>query len=143
MIRHSPVLRTVARITIPLVLVLSVYVFFRGHNMPGGGFIAGVLAAVAGAMYLMSFGVGRYAEFAWWRVTVWGVLIAMAEGVVPMMFGYSFMDHTAWDFHLPVLGDIHFPTATFFDLGVYLIVVGTLMTFFVELALERPAGEDA
>jgi len=55
---------------------------------------------------------------------------------VPFARGFTFMDHGILDFHLPLLGHQHVPTATFFDLGVYLIVLGTLMTIFVELGLE-------
>ena len=132
----SPVLRTVARFSVPLSLVVSLVIFLQGHNLPGGGFIAGVLAAAAGAMYLLAFGAARAAAIAWWRIAVIGLLVALLTGTVPLVLGHTFMDHTVLDFHLPVLGHMHLPTATFFDLGVYLIVLGTLMTIFVELGLE-------
>lgn len=133
---ESPVLRTVARFAVPLSVVVSVVIFFQGHNMPGGGFIAGVLAGAAGAMYLLAFGAERAAAIAWWRIAVIGLLISVLTGTVPLLLGWTFMDHGILDFHVPVLGHVHLPTATFFDLGVYLIVLGTLMTIFVELWLE-------
>lgn len=129
---QSPILFTVMRFTVPLTVIMSAVVFLQGHNLPGGGFIAGVLAAAAGAMHLMAHGPRRASCFQWWRLSAIGILIAAGTGVAPMFFGLTFMDHTV--FHLP--GEIHLPTATFFDLGVYLIVLGTLMTFFVELAQE-------
>lgn len=132
----SPVLRTVARFAVPLTFVVSVIIFMQGHNLPGGGFIAGVLAAAAGAMYLMGFGYEKAARFKWWKLSVLGLLISVTTGTVPFLAGYAFMDHTVWHLHLPILGEQHLPTATFFDLGVYLIVLGTLMTVFVELAQE-------
>ena len=128
----SPVLRTVAKLAVPLTVLVSVVVFFQGHNWPGGGFIAGVQIAAAGAMYLLAFGTDRAKRVAWWKFSVIGLAISLLTGVVPMAFGDSFMDHTVWD--LPLVH--HLPTATFFDLGVYLIVFGTLMTIFVELAQE-------
>jgi multisubunit Na+/H+ antiporter MnhB subunit len=132
----SPVLRTVARFAVPITVILSLVIFWQGHNLPGGGFIAGVMAASAGAMHLLAFGLDRLARVAWWRVSVVGLLIAVATGFVPFARGYAYMDHGVLDLHLPLVGHLHVPTATFFDLGVYLIVLGTLMTIFVELGLE-------
>ncbi len=132
----SPVLRTVTRFAVPITVVLSLVIFWQGHNLPGGGFIAGVMAASAGAMHLLAFGLGGAARIAWWRVSVVGLLISVATGTVPFARGFTYMDHGILDFHLPLLGHMHVPTATFFDLGVYLIVLGTLMTIFVELGLE-------
>jgi multisubunit Na+/H+ antiporter MnhB subunit len=133
----SPVLRTVSRLTVPLTVIVSIVIFFQGHNMPGGGFIAGVLIAAAGAMYLLAFGIDRAKQVNWWKYSVFGLLTALTTGTVPMFFGRPFMQHEIWNFNLPVVGSFHLPTATFFDLGVYLIVFGTLMTIFVELAQER------
>jgi multisubunit Na+/H+ antiporter MnhB subunit len=132
----SPILRTVARLSVPLGVVVSIVIFFQGHNLPGGGFIAGVLAAATGAMHLLAFGAERLARFGWWRVAVAGLLVSLLTGTVPLVLGFAFMDHGILDFRLPLIGSVHLPTATFFDLGVYLIVLGTLMTIFVELWLE-------
>ena len=133
----SPVLRTSARFAVPITVVISLVIFWQGHNLPGGGFIAGVMAASAGAMHLLAFGVAGAARVPWWRMSVVGLLIAVVTGTVPLLRGYTYMDHGILDFHLPLLGHLHVPTATFFDLGVYLIVLGTLMTIFVELGLEE------
>lgn len=134
---ESPILRTVARIAVPLTLLLSLLIFEQGHDMPGGGFIAGVIAAAAGATYLLAFGIERAARIPWWRISVLGLLCAVATGAEPYLAGATFMDHRMLDYDLPLLGHGHLPTATFFDLGVYLIVLGTLMTVFVELGLEE------
>ena len=132
----DPILRTVARIAVPLTVWVSVVIFLQGHNLPGGGFIAGVMAAAAGAMYLLAFGPARAARFAWWKVSVFGLLVAVTTGAVPFFLGRAYMQHAIWHFDLPLIGQYELPTATFFDLGVYLIVLGTLMTIFVELAQE-------
>jgi multisubunit Na+/H+ antiporter MnhB subunit len=128
----SPVLKTVAKLAVPLTVMVSIVVFFQGHNMPGGGFIAGVQIAAAGAMYLLAFGADRAKHIAWWKFSIVGLLIALLTGLAPMLFGNSFMDHTVLT--VPIIH--HLPTATFFDVGVYLVVFGTLMTIFVELAQE-------
>lgn len=128
----SPIIRVIARYAVPLSLLVAVRIFFQGHDLPGGGFIAGVLLAAAGAMYMLAFGLERAARVAWWRVAVAGLLVSVTTGAVPFARGLAYMDNTTLD-----LGGFHLPSATFFDLGVMLIVVGTLMTIFVELALER------
>jgi multisubunit Na+/H+ antiporter MnhB subunit len=128
----TPILRTVARLAVPLTVIVSLVIFFQGHNQPGGGFIAGVLAAAAGAIYLLGFGIERAKNVMWWKLSVIGLMISLATGTIPMLYDRTFMDHTMW-----YIGDFHLPTATFFDVGVYMIVFGTLMTFFVELAQEE------
>jgi multisubunit Na+/H+ antiporter MnhB subunit len=128
----SPILHTIARFAVPFTLLVAGRIFLQGHDLPGGGFIAGVLLAAAGAMHMMAFGLARVARVAWWRVAVVGLLVSLLTGTVPLLRGAAFMDNTTLH-----LGSYHLPTATFFDLGVMMIVVGTLMTIFVELALER------
>ena len=132
MTSSSPILRVIARFAVPITILVAARIFWQGHNEPGGGFIAGVLLAAAGAMFMMAFGKRRAATFPWWRVAVVGLLISILTGTVPLVRGHAFMDNAMLH-----LGETHLPTATFFDLGVALIVVGTLMTIFVELALER------
>ena len=133
----SPVLRISTRFAVPIAVAISLVIFLQGHDFPGGGFIAGVIAASAGAMYLLAFGLAGAARVPWWRISIVGLLIAVLTGTVPLLRGFTYMDHGILDLHVPLLGDLHVPTATFFDLGVYLIVLGTLMTIFVELGLEE------
>ena len=133
---NSPILRTVVRVAVPITIIVSLRIFFQGHSQPGGGFIAGVLVAAAGAMYLLGFGIERAARWAWRKISVIGLLVSVFTGTVPLLLGRSFMDHAVWQRHLPVMGDIHLSSATLFDVGVYLIVFGTLMTIFVELGQE-------
>jgi multisubunit Na+/H+ antiporter MnhB subunit len=130
--QRSPIVRVIARYAVPLTLVVALRIFLQGHDLPGGGFIAGVLLAAAGAMYLLAFGLASVVRYRWWRLSVIGLLISVSNGVVPLFLGRPFMDNVILH-----LGSYHLPTATFFDLGVMLIVVGTLMTIFIELALER------
>jgi multisubunit Na+/H+ antiporter MnhB subunit len=132
----DPILRTVARFAVPLTVWVSFVIFMQGHNLPGGGFIAGVMAAAAGAMYLLAFGASKAARYRWWKVSVCGLLVSVITGTVPFLMGRPYMQHAIWHFDLPLIGPYELPTATFFDLGVYLIVLGTIMTIFVELAQE-------
>lgn len=132
MTRGSPVLRVIARFAVTFTMLVAARIFLQGHDLPGGGFIAGVLLTAGGAMYILAFGLGRLAAQAWWRLAVLGLLIAIGTGTVPLLRGAAYLDNT-----IVHLGGFHLPTATFFDLGVMLIVVGTLMTIIVELGQER------
>ena len=78
----DPILRTVARFAVPLTVWVSLVIFMQGHNLPGGGFIAGVMAAAAGAMYLLAFGPARAARYRWWKVSVFGLLVSVTTGAV-------------------------------------------------------------
>lgn len=129
---ESPILRVIVRYAVPPSLVVALQIFLQGHDNPGGGFIAGVLLAAVGAMYLIAFGQRRAERVRWWRVSVAGLIVSLLTGTVPLLRGEAYMDN-----EILHLGTYHLPTATFFDLGVMLIVVGTLMTIFVELGLER------
>jgi multisubunit Na+/H+ antiporter MnhB subunit len=129
---RSPIVRVIARFAVPVSVLVAAQIFMQGHDNPGGGFIAGVLLAAAGAMYLLAFGLRRAARIAWWRVSIVGLGVSLLNGTVPLVLGKPYMDNTMLH-----IGSVHLPTATFFDLGVMLIVVGTLMTIFVELGQER------
>lgn len=128
----TPILHVVARFAVPFTVLVAIRIFFQGHDLPGGGFIAGVLFAAAGAMAFLAFGLGWAARVAWWRVSASGLLVSVSTGIAPMLGGQAYLDNTILH-----LGSFHLPTATFFDLGVAMIVFGTLMTIFVELAQER------
>lgn len=128
----SPILRTICRYAVPITVLVALRIFWQGHDLPGGGFIAGVMLAAAGAMGLLAFGTAWARERPWWKLSVLGLLVSISNGVVPLLRGQAFMDNTFFD-----AGPLHLPTAVFFDLGVMLIVTGTLMTIFVELSLEE------
>jgi multisubunit Na+/H+ antiporter MnhB subunit len=130
--RDSPILRTIARFALPLSVLVAARIFLQGHDLPGGGFVGGVLLAAAGAIHMLAFGHERALRVPWWRVAEMGLAIAVLTGTAPLASGRAYMDN-----RILHLGSYHLPTATFFDLGVMLIVLGTLMTIFVELSEER------
>ena len=132
MTNDSPILRIVCQYAVPLTVLVALRIFWQGHDLPGGGFIAGVLLAAAGAMGLLAYGGAWAARFSWWKLSVCGLLVSLSNGLVPLLRGQPFMDNTL--FHV---GPLHQTTAVFFDLGVMLIVTGTLMTIFVELGMEE------
>ncbi|HEX7892291.1 MAG TPA: monovalent cation/H+ antiporter subunit A [Ramlibacter sp.] len=140
------------RLMLPVTLVVAAYLFLRGHNLPGGGFVAGLTVTIAFiAQYLV--GGTRWVEArlnvrprAW---IAFGLSAAGVTGLGSLALGYPLLTtHTA-HFTLPVLGGIHLPSALFFDLGVFLVVLGSTMLLLTALAHQsgrarrRPAGSEA
>ena len=121
------VLGLLARLILPLALLVSVFIFLRGHNEPGGGFIAGLITAVALILLQVANGQAWVQNRMGVRLPVLaasGVLIAAATGLASLVLGYPFLTSTFGHFSIPLLGDIELASAMLFDAGVYLTVVG-------------------
>ena len=133
--RQQPLmLRTAARLVLPLALVVSIYIFWRGHNLPGGGFIAGLVTGVALVLQYMANGqswadnvlhAGDGRRFTRWIGV--GLGIALLTGVGAFLFGRPFLTSAAGHPTVAVLGELPLATAALFDLGVYITVVGATM----------------
>jgi len=123
----TPLLQTTMRLVLPLALLAAAYEFFKGHNEPGGGFIAGLVASVGLAVYRMTFGpsVMRGLRPATPAICiVAGLLLTLVTGVVPMLFGESFLRSATGYIPRGEADPYHWASAMFFDLGVFLVVVG-------------------
>ena len=125
------------RFLLPVMGVIAVYFFMRGHNLPGGGFVAGLIFATSLIVQYMVAGtdwVESHLRLRPHRWIGWGLVTACATGIGAWLFGYPFLtSHTA-HVTLPLLGELHLPSAFVFDLGVFLVVVGTTMLILVALA---------
>jgi monovalent cation:proton antiporter len=135
----SLILTTAARMVFFVILLFSLYLLLRGHNSPGGGFIAGVMTALGILLQAIA------ADLQYVRtvlrieprlLTVLGLLTSLTTGVVALLLGYPFLTSTFGHMHLPLLGDIEIATAMFFDIGVYLVVVGGTLLMMMTLAEE-------
>lgn len=122
---------------LPITFLVAVYFFMRGHNLPGGGFIAGLIFSVGLITQYMLSGTAwielksRLQPHRWIAV---GLIVAAITGMGAWLFGYPFLtSHTA-HVTLPWLGEIHLPSALLFDLGVFTAVVGTTMLIITALA---------
>ncbi|GGJ88983.1 monovalent cation/H+ antiporter subunit A [Pseudomonas matsuisoli] len=127
---HPMILDNVARVLLPLALLISAFIFLRGHNLPGGGFIAGLITAIALILQYVAHGVEwtqRRLSVSYHSITGAGVLIAALTGVGSFVFGNEFLTSAFGHFHIPLIGEIELATALFFDLGVYLAVVGATL----------------
>jgi multicomponent K+:H+ antiporter subunit A len=125
------------RLLLPLAVLVSVYFFMRGHNAPGGGFVAGLVMSVALVLQFIVSGTEWVEEHLRIYPRRWiagGLLLALATGSGAVVFGYPFLTtHTA-HLHLPVLGELHVPSALFFDIGVFALVLGATMLILTALA---------
>jgi len=127
---HPMVLDTLSRTLLPMALLISVFIFLRGHNLPGGGFIAGLITAVALILQYISHGVTwaqQRQPFSYHGIAGLGVLIAGLTGLGSWLFGRPFLTSAFGHFHLPLIGEFELATAMLFDLGVYLTVVGATL----------------
>jgi multicomponent Na+:H+ antiporter subunit B len=148
--------RTVTRTVVPLILVTAVALLLQGHNLPGGGFIGGVLTVTAFALIYIIYGLRFLEEELLQRnrepliesirhgivenyQIAFGVGLAVAaiSGLVPILFGWTFLYQDFWVLHhLPVYGELHVASALAFDLGVYFVVVGSLLTILAVVGTE-------
>jgi len=132
--RQPLMLRMAARLVLPLALVVSAYIFWRGHGLPGGGFIAGLVTAVALVIQYMAIG-QQQAEallhgaggrrFVRWIGA--GLGMAWLTGIGAFFFGRPFLTSAHGHPVVPVLGELPLATAALFDLGVYVTVVGSTL----------------
>ncbi|OWV31353.1 monovalent cation/H+ antiporter subunit A [Halomonas campaniensis] len=146
--RYPAVLTSISMTLLPLALLVSAFIFLRGHNQPGGGFIAGLITAVALILLYMARGVAWAQErldFPFQPVAVIGVAIATLTGLGSWLFGHPFLTSAFGYFTLPLIGTFELATALLFDLGVYLAVVGATLMILANLGkvttAHRPVTE--
>ena len=143
--RNPLMLSAAARLLLPFALMIAAYIFLRGHNQPGGGFIAGLIAAAALVMQYLAEGLERTLsrmriDFA--RLLAAGILLAAGTGVASLVAGAPFLTSAHGHPRVPLLGEIPLASAMAFDLGVFMTVLGATMLALTVLAQAsaRPAS---
>ena len=134
--QYPLIVKTLTRLILPLMLMVSVYIFLRGHNLPGGGFIAGLITSVALIIQYLANGIEwtqKKLKFTKHAVIGLGLLISTVTGLVSMILGYPFLTSAFTHLHIPLIGDIEIASAIAFDLGVFLVVVGSTVLILVQL----------
>ncbi|MCB1850072.1 MAG: monovalent cation/H+ antiporter subunit A [Gammaproteobacteria bacterium] len=142
--RHPLVLVTVSKLLLPIALLVSAFLFLRGHNEPGGGFIAGLVTGVALILQYIAEGSSITRRRLPWDKPALigaGVLIAVFTGVGSWLFGHPFLTSTFTYVTLPLVGKLELASALFFDLGVYLAVVGTVLLILAGIGQLAPRKE--
>lgn len=130
---RSTVMDTTARLVLHSALVLSLYLLVAGHNQPGGGFVAGLVAGAAVALQYVAGGVDDVRALS--RVRPWfilggGLVIAVATALAPLVTGGALLESGEAYLTLPLVGTLHLSTALAFDTGVYGVVVGVVLMVF-------------
>jgi multicomponent Na+:H+ antiporter subunit B len=137
---NSVIIRTAARLMLPLLLLFSVYLLLRGHNEPGGGFVGGLVAASALILLALAGGVSEVeaviaVELARSAMAV-GLFIAGGSALLPLFMGMAFMEGI-WlsDYLAPsqLLTEFDFGTPLLFDIGVDIVVLGMVITVVLRL----------
>jgi multicomponent K+:H+ antiporter subunit A len=143
---ESPLLRAAAPPVLALSLVFAAFLFLRGHDQPGGGFVAGLVTGIALFLQYVAFGAARVdaaLRIGGARTIAAGVGLATLTGVGSFAFDHPFLTSSAPYVPLPLLGPVKLPTATFFDLGVYVAVVGTVLRILSSFVAVRETDAGA
>jgi multicomponent Na+:H+ antiporter subunit A len=128
-----PFVEVSVRIVFPVVMLLSLWLLFAGHNQPGGGFVGGLLAGAALTLRYVAGGIDEvrdHARFRPWTVLGLGLLVASVTASIPLLLGESVLEVEFLSLDLPALGDVTLSSALVFDTGVYLAVVGMVLMVF-------------
>jgi multicomponent Na+:H+ antiporter subunit A len=143
--RRSVVLEVITRVLFHTILVFSVYLLFSGHNAPGGGFAGGLVAGLALVLRYLAGGryeLGEAAPVDPGLLLGAGLLFAGGTGVGGLLLGAEVLQTAILETTLPVLGHVKLVTSLFFDMGVYLIVVGLVLDVLRSLGAELDRQED-
>ncbi|UXS83940.1 Na+/H+ antiporter Mnh2 subunit B [Staphylococcus aureus] len=134
---NDVVLRTVTKLVVFILLTFGFYVFFAGHNNPGGGFIGGLIFSSAFILMFLSFNVEEVLEslpIDFRILMIIGALVSSITAIIPMFFEKPFLSQYETTWILPILGQIHVSTITLFELGILFSVVGVIVTVMLSLS---------
>ena len=135
---NTLILRTVAPILTSLMVIYSIIVLLSGHNQPGGGFIAGLIAASAFALYGIACGVGPVRRALYFHpisISAFGMFLAALSGLPSLIKNVPYLTGLWWFPEIAKGVELPLSTPLIFDIGVWLVVVGSLVC--IALALEE------
>lgn len=138
------ILQTWTRLLQPVMFLFSIFLLLRGHDEPGGGFIGGLLASAAFSLGAMAYGVEtakREVRFSPQFLMTFGLLAAVASGLIGMFTGDPFLTSQWYEFDLPLWGELKVGTPLLFDIGVFAVVIG--VTTGVVFSLLEVNNDDA
>lgn len=125
------------RLLLPLAMVVSLFLLFRGHNAPGGGFVGGLVLATAVILQYLVGGTVWVESHLRIHPLYWmaaGLLSAASAGGAAVLTGAPFLTSLSWHGELPLLGELHLSSVLLFDLGVYMLVIGATVLMLVAIA---------
>ena len=146
--RRSIILSETVNGLTPVLLLFSVFLTFRGHNAPGGGFAGGLVMAAAIILRYLGSGPAGIRSLRIDPIMLMGIglALAIATGTSALLSGKGFLESTIWKLHPPLIGEMKIVSSSVFDIGVHILVVGVVMAILVafveaddEVARSRPA----
>ncbi len=132
---NSIILKIAARYLLPLLILFSIFVLLRGHYLPGGGFIGGLVASIAIILHAFSVGFQEAKKdmpFHPGFLMPVGLLVSLSSGLLPMVLGRPFMTGLWYPEKVAVVGNLGTPLV--FDIGVYIVVIGACLTIILTIA---------
>jgi multicomponent Na+:H+ antiporter subunit B len=135
-VRFSIILRTAARLLVPLMLLFSIFLLLRGHNDTGGGFIGGLVAGISFSLYAIAYGTTSPRQALKWTpltLMATGLGVAVLSALLPLLVDGSVLQGL-W----LKIGGFKLGSPILFDIGVYLLVIGMILVVVFELGDESP-----
>lgn len=132
----SAILQTATRYLLPILLLFSFFLLLRGHYYPGGGFVGGLVASIAFVLHSFANGTENTMKILRYKPLLLipiGLAISAVSVTFPLLLGFPPMTGLWFEEPIPVIGMIG--SALFFDLGVYLVVIGVVLTILFTIAL--------
>ncbi len=130
----SLIFKTSSTYLLPVLLLFSVFILLRGHYLPGGGFVGGLMASIAFILHSFAFGLQKTRSLIRLNpgfLMPMGLLLAVGSGIVPLFFGSPFLTGLWYEEPLRFIGMVG--TALTFDIGVYLVVIGVTLTIIFSI----------
>lgn len=134
---NDVILQSVTKVVVFIIFTLAIYLFFSGHDNPGGGFVSGLTMASAFALMLLAYDTETIRKAIWIdfkTIAAVGAFIVVACGLGAVLFGEAFLYQTFTVITLPVFGATEFTTVTLFETGVALAVVGVVVTIIFSIS---------
>lgn len=138
--QNNLILKTTTSLIAFILLGFAIYLLFAGHNSPGGGFVGGLMTSAAIILMYMAYGLETIKKILPINFRYFipiGLLIALLTGVGSFLFNIPFLTHTFFEVSVPLFGNVEIATAMFFDLGVYITVLGATITIILTIAYDQ------
>ncbi|WLV24680.1 Na(+)/H(+) antiporter subunit B [Aciduricibacillus chroicocephali] len=134
---NDVILRAAAKIVVFIILTFAVYLFFSGHDGPGGGFVGGLMLGSALVLLLLAFDIEtitRGLPIDLKIVAAVGALIVVGTGAAALIFDKPFLNMSSFKLHLPIFNQVKISTMTLFEAGVALAVFGVVVTIITSIS---------
>ncbi|MFQ5598223.1 MAG: MnhB domain-containing protein [Nitrospiria bacterium] len=139
---NSLIFRAITKIVTPILMIFSLYLLLRGHQLPGGGFIAGLMTSAALVLIYLAFGCGqfqwRYRSRFFYFLFSGGLALSFLTGLSGLFVGGAFLKSGVAHVEMPLIHESwEFASAAVFDVGVYLVVIGVCVSLMTQLGEEK------